>query len=185
MNWLKQNWKNLLLIVIAIVAMLVFPYSCKKGEAPAVTPVPEVTPQVIHQYFPDTTQSEARDISRQIVRAKTEQAPQYHYYTITQEAADEQAQEYGEQQKADKIIKETHQVEVKDDKTGEKTQVIENSYYGINLERKHRIKAGAAMIDNSAYLSLGYQNRDVEYKVYYSPQKNNVGVGVEVTIAKW
>ena len=68
---------------------------------------------------------------------------------------------------------------------GNETSVIENDYYAINLERKHRVKAGAAMIDNDAYVTVDYQNRDVEYKAYYSPSAKKVGAGVEVTIAKW
>ena len=94
------------------------------------------------------------------------------------------AQEYGKAQKADKIVKETHEVEVKDD-NGNKTSVIENDYYAINLERKHRIKAGAMNVDGDTYIKAAYQNRDVEYEVYHSLKTGKTGVGVEATIAKW
>ena len=103
---------------------------------------------------------------------------------MTQQEADNKAKEYGNAQKTGKIIKETREFEVKDD-SGNKTSVIENDYYAINLERKHRIKTGAAMIDHDAYVAVGYQNRDVEYKAYYAPPAKKAGVGVEVTIAKW
>jgi hypothetical protein len=182
-NWLKDNWKSLLLVAIAIIALIAF--WPRKTEAPEVVHVPEITTQALQQAMPDLSKSEVKDTAHQIQRAKETQAPQYHYYTYTQAAADKQAQEYAEKDKADKLVKETKEVEVKNEETGETSKVIENDYYAINLERKHRIKAGAAMIDKTAYISLGYQNRDVEYKIYYAPEKKEVGAGIEVTIAKW
>lgn len=60
-------------------------------------------------------------MAHQIQRAKETQAPQYHYYTVTQKEADNKAQEYGKKQKADKIVKETHEVKVQDDE-GQRNQ---------------------------------------------------------------
>ncbi len=73
---------------------------------------------------------------------------------------------------------------MKDD-IGNKTSFIENVYYGINLERKHRIKAGAAVVGDDIYMKASYQNRDIEYEVYHSSRTGKTGVGVDVTIAKW
>ena len=95
------------------------------------------------------------------------------------------AQQYAKKDKADRVVKETKEVEVKDETGKTKATVTENNYYAINLERKHRIKVGAAVVDGERYATVGYQNRDVEYKAFYSPEKHKGGASVEVTIAKW
>ncbi len=185
MDFFKKHSKTIMAITIAVlIAALIRLTFLKKTPEPEIVSVPEVSQQSLQQYFPMETKATVKDMAHQIQRAKETQAPQYHYYTVTQQEADNKAQEYGKAQKADKIVKETHEVKVKDD-AGKETSVIENDYYAINLERKHKIKAGAAMIDHDAYVTLGYQNRDVEYKAYYSPSAQKSGAGVEVTIAKW
>lgn len=176
--------KKMLAVITAVAAGVFLFNGCKKAHAPEVVTVPEVTEQNLRQYFPMESRATVKDMTHQIQRAKATQVPEYHYYTVTQKEADTKAQEYGKKQKADKIIKETHETKIKDDE-GKETSVIENDYYAINLERKHKIKAGAAMIDHDAYVTIGYQNRDVEYKAYYSPSAQKAGAGVEVTIAKW
>ena len=185
MDFLKKHSKTIMaIIIVVLIAALIRLTFFKKIPEPEIITVPEVSQKNLQQYFPMETKATVKDMTHQIQRAKETQTPQYHYYTATQQEADNKAKEYGNVQKADKIVKETHKVEVKDD-NGNKTHVIENDYYAINLERKHRIKTGAAMIDHDAYVTVGYQNRDVEYKAYYAPTANKAGVGVEVTIAKW
>lgn len=185
MDFLKKNSKTIMaVIIVVLIAALIRLAFFKKMPEPEIVTVPDISQQSLQTYFPMETKATIKDMAHQIQRAKETQAPQYHYYTVTQQEADNKAKEYGKIQKADKIVKETHEVEVKDDK-GDKTHVIENDYYAINLERKHRIKAGAAMIDHDAYMTIGYQNRDVEYKAYYSPSAKKAGAGIEVTIAKW
>lgn len=187
-NFFKSYWKELVIAVL-IICCSVFAYHWyqEKNKPPDVITVPDTSANTIQQYFPNTTKSEAKDLSHQIQRARETQAPVYHYYTTTQVAADKQAQSYAKQQKADKIIKTTAEVPVSGEtKDGDKSSsVIENSYYAISLERKHRVKIGAEVVDGDKYVSLGYQNRDVEYRVSYSPDTQKVGVGAEITIAKW
>jgi mannose/fructose/N-acetylgalactosamine-specific phosphotransferase system component IIB len=185
MDFLKKHSKTIMaIIIVVLIAALIRLTFFKKEPVPEIVTVPEVSRQTLRQYFPQETKATINDMAHQIQRAKNTQAPQYHYYTVTQEYADNKAQEYGKAQKADKIVKETHEVEVKDD-NGNKTSVIENDYYAINLERKHRIKAGAMNVDGDTYIKAAYQNRDVEYEVYHSPKTGKTGVGLEVTIAKW
>lgn len=181
-DFVKEHWKSMLLVFLAAFALTFFLNDTAK--APEVTPVKEISVPELKTAFPHETEATVKDMAHQMQRAKETQAPQYHYYTVTQKQADDKAQEYAKKQKADKLVKETHEVKVQDDK-GKETSVIENDYYAINLERKHKIKAGAAMIDHDAYVTLGYQNRDVEYKAYYSPSAQKAGAGIEVTIAKW
>ena len=155
----------------------------KKSE-PEITEVPSVSSKEIKNYFPMESEATVKDMAHQMERAKEKQAPQYHYYTVTQKQADDKAKEYAKAQKADKVVKESREVVIKDD-AGKSTSVIENDYYAINLERKHRIKAGVVALNDDTYVKAAYQNRDIEYEVYHSPKSGATGVGVEVTIAKW
>ena len=174
--------------VAGIILVLLIAYGgyfilTKKSE-PEITEVPSISSKEIKSYFPMESEATVKDMARQMDRAKEKQAPQYHYYTITQKEADTKAKEYTKAQKADKVVKESKKVIIKDD-DGNKTSVVENDYYAINLERKHKIKAGAAVVGDEAYIKASYQNRDIEYEVYHSPQTGKTGIGVEVTIAKW
>jgi hypothetical protein len=64
-------------------------------------------------------------------------------------------------------------------------QIIENSYYAINLNRKHSVEAGVKYVDKKVYAAVSYRNRDVRYEVMYSPKDRTWGAGVMVTVAKW
>ena len=155
----------------------------KKSE-PEITEVPSVSSKEIKSYFPMESEATVKDMAHQMERAKEKQAPQYHYYTVTQKQADDKAKEYAKAQKADKVVKESREVVIKDD-AGKTTSVIENDYYAINLERKHEVKVGAAMVDGTPFISVGCQNHKFEYKIYYAPTKCLAGVGAEAVIAKW
>lgn len=161
-------------------------YKVHKTE-PEVITVPSTNVSDIKPFFPKETNSTIKDLSNQMTSAKETQAPIYKYYTITQEAADKKAQEYAASQKADKIVKETREKDIigSDDNSSEQNKVIENNYYGISLERKHKIKAGAAVIDDDPYISVSYQNRKIEYTAYVNPNNNKYGAGVSYTVAQW
>lgn len=158
----------------------------KLGTKPEIVEVPNTTPNQLKVYFPMESQATIEDMSHQIQRAKEKQAPTYQYYTTTRKAADDKAQQLAKAQKADKVIKNTTKEPVLDE-TGKQTSdsVIRNDYYAIKLERKHKVKAGAAVIGGETYMSIGYQNRDVEYKVYYNSQRQIVSAGIDMTVTKW
>lgn len=191
-KWKTWTQKYKAYIVAAIVCIVVFAglalyHECNKSTdtPPPITTVPAATPQTLQQYFPQMTPADSKDLSHQITRAHDTQAPKYIYYTSTQAAADKQAQVYGKQQKADQIVKQTTTKEVKDE-TGKTTgQVIENDYYAVNLARKHDVKVGAAAVDGTAYATVSYRNRDVQYTGYYNPATHQGGAGVSVTVAEW
>lgn len=180
--------KKFYAICVLILALIIggIWYYLHQEKAPEIVSVPSTTTQDIRPVFPKESESTVEDISHQITRVKEIEVPKYKYYTVTQEAADARAETIAKEQKADKVVKETNVVAVKD-AAGKDTEqsVIENAYYGINLDRKHKIKIGGASIDGITYLSAGYQNRDIDYKAYYSPEKKVAGLGVDVTIAKW
>ena len=185
---MSEKNKKIMMRVAWIILVLLIAYGgyfilTKKSE-PEITEVPSISSKEIKSYFPMESEATVKDMAHQLDRAKEKQAPQYHYYTITQKEADTKAKEYAKAQKADKVVKESKKVIIKDN-DGNKTSVVENDYYAINLERKHKIKAGAAVVGDEAYIKASYQNRDIEYEVYHSPQTGKTGVGVEVTIIKW
>ena len=106
------------------------------------------------------------------------------------EQADHQAQSYAKQQKADKVVKTSVTKQMPDiqNPDGSKTpgqQIVENDYYAINLNRKHDVKLGVAVIDSTAYIEASYRNREVECQIFYSPKKQAAGAGIKYTVAKW
>lgn len=180
MNMLKKNWMGLVLVLMA--AVIIGLGHANKESEPEIVSVPHVNLPALNAAFPMESQSTVKDITKQIQKAKDTQAPQYHYYTTTQQTADVKAQQLAKTQKADKIIKETGAAAVE----GNSDQpVIENSYYAIELERKHRVDVGAAVIDGKPYAEAKYRNRDIEYEVYYGLRNHDIGAGVSCTIAKW
>ena len=192
--FLVPYWKyiKIALIALLVVALGVTAYLWyqEKNKPPEVVKVPDTTVSSLSTAFPHETQSTLKDMNHQIERAKNTQAPQYHYYTYNQESADRQAQTYAKQQKADKVVKTSVTKQLPDiqNPDGTKTpgqQVVENDYYAINLNRKHDIKAGAAVVDGTAYVEVSYRNRDVELQAFYSPEKQTGGAGIKYTVAKW
>ncbi len=186
---MSEKVKKIMMRVAGVLLVLLIAYGgyfilTKKSEPEIVRVPADISTKEVKKYFPMESEATVKDITHQMERVKEKQAPQYHYYTITQKEADTKVKEYARAQKADKVVKESKKVIIKDD-DGNKTSVVENDYYAINLERKHKIKAGAAVVGDEAYIKASYQNRDIEYEVYHSPQTGKTGVGVEVTITKW
>lgn len=167
-------------------ALVAVPLSCGHDKAPEIHTVPAISQKALQPYFPNSSKSEVKDIERRIITTKENKAPTHTYITYTQQAADAQAQRYAKQDKADKVIKQTSEKDVIDEKgkpTGDK--IIQNDYYAINMNRKHDIKVGVAVVDDKKYATLSYRNRDIEYGVMHNPDTKKTGVSVAVTVAKW
>ena len=126
--------------------------------------------------------NDANDISGLINRSVSKEKPYAHSITTDETIADNTAKQIAKEKKADMIIKQTA-----DDKqaSNEKVNVQDNNYYVINQERKHDIKAGCAYVDNSAYATVSYRNRQVEYTAMYNPSTHQAGAMVQVTVARW
>ena len=194
-NYVVEHKKAAVIAIVCITLLcIVLAFKgCKEesAKAPEVTPVHSTTPQALQEYFPNMSKADAKDTSRLIEHAQ-QQAPTYQYFTNTQQAADRQAQAYASRDKADKLIKTTTAVPVIDsaaakskDNGQHAAEVIQNNYYAIQQQRKHEVKAGAAVIDQKVYGELSYRNRDVEYSVYCDTSGQHYGAGVQYTIAKW
>lgn len=193
-NYVTEHKKAAVIaMVCAVLLCIVLAFKgCKEeAKAPEVTPVHSTTPTALQEYFPNMSKSDAKDTSRLINHAQ-QQAPTHQYFTTTQQAADRQAQAYAARDKADKLIKTTTAVPVIDsaaakskDNGQHAAEVIQNNYYAIQQNRKHEIKAGAAVIDSKVYGELSYRNRDVEYSVYCDTSVQHYGAGIQYTVAKW
>ena len=176
--------------MVAVILLALFAcyrvYKVYFDKAPEVVTVPDISQESIQTAFPTSSKSEVKDITHQIERVREVQVPSYRWYSTNQAAADNRAQQYEKQDKADKVVKTTVEKTVKDENGKDTEQkVIENDYYAIQLERKHKIKMGAAVVDDDHYVTLSYQNRKIEYELYYSPDTQKYGAGVSYTVAQW
>lgn len=176
---LKQYFPYIVIFVIAF-ALSQLISSGGREKVPPIVEVPKVTKEYIKQAIPEMSNSDAKRTERIIERTVERQAPKQQWYSNSQQVADETAQQIGKKDKADKIIKESSEKKVE----GSDQTITENKYYGIHLERKHKIKLGVANVDHTTYTTLAYQNRSLEYRAYYSTQ-GKTGVGVEYTVAQW
>ena len=126
--------------------------------------------------------NDANDITRLANRSASTEKPYAHSITTDEAVADNKAKEIAKNRKADMVIKQTAE-----DKqaSNDKIQVHDNNYYVINQERKHAINVGVADVDNSAYATVSYRNRQVEYTAMYNPSTHQAGAMVQVTVSKW
>ena len=173
------------LLVVLVIIMGVVLYKEHTKKMPEVQPVASTSQKDIRPYFPKATKSDIKDISHQVTRVYEKETPEYRYYTTTVEAADKQAQAYAKQDKADKVLKTTTERVIQNEKGEPSGSIVENNYYSVNLNRKHDIKVGGAYMDDQAYASISYRNRDVEYTGYKAMDSDNFGAGVSVAVAKW
>lgn len=121
----------------------------------------------------------ANQLTKIIERTTETKAPTYQYYTSTDSAADKVAQQQAKANKADVLVKQ------QDKKTVGDTTVVDNKYYAITNARKHSVSVGAADINNEAYATISYRNRDITYTGYYNPSTKDAGAGVSIQIASW
>lgn len=176
---MKEDIKTIALVILfAIVCWFTYEHFHKE-PVPEIVNVPQVTGQEVQKAVPDMSRREVERTTRIIERTTTKEAPVQSWYAVSEPAADSKAQEIAKEQKADKVIKHTEEKQVE----GSDNKVVAANYYGISLERKHRVKAGVAIINNEPYGTIAYQNRDIEYTAYAG--HDNYGAGIQYTIAKW
>ena len=171
-------WAALLILAAAFFG---YAWCHRHKPEPPVVNVESTMPEDLRLKMPELTKADSRDLSHQVQRAVATHRYTYQYYTTTQEQADKTAQTLAKKDKADKVIKQTMEKPV----AGSDQKVIENQYYAVNLNRKHDVKVGAATVDGTAYATVSYRNRDVEYTGMYSPAEKKAGAAVSVTVAKW
>lgn len=131
-----------------------------------------------------SSDSDAADVSNLIQKAAAKPATVI-YYTSTQQEADKQAQTLAKTDKADYVLKQTTTANPVKSVGAPTNQEIQNNYYAISQERKHRISAGATVIDSKAYATLAYTNDRMTYEVHSKDLRGIDGGSVLYTVAKW
>ena len=174
-----EKAKDVILVILVVAVCWLGYEHFHKEPVPEIVNVPQVTRQEVQKVMPDMNRKEVERTTRIIERTTTKEAPSQSWYSASEPAADAKAQKIAKEQKAETVVKHIEEKPVE----GSDKKIVEADYYGINLERKHRIKAGAIVIDNEPYGSLTYQNRDFEYTAYVGQDK--YGAGIQYTIAKW
>lgn len=127
----------------------------------------------------DVTRQEAEELKAQIADLKnTPPAVSYYVAAPTVSAAAEKVQE--------SISNGTAPEEVL--APSDKTVIAEGEQkvdvYKINLRNNHKIKAGMSVVDDKAYLSVGYQAGRVEGILHFDGDGLN-GASVLYTIKEW
>jgi hypothetical protein len=178
---------SILLIIILSVFVYMHYHNNKASDVKQVTSETKtVLPSDVQTAFSingkTVSESDAKDLSRQINRVSKKELPAYHSITIEKESADNKANEIAKENKADAVI---NQKSKNEKESNDKADVYDNNYYIVSSERKHDIKAGCAYVDNSAYATVSYRNRQVEYTAMYNPSTKQAGAMVQVTVAKW
>lgn len=171
-----------ILIIIAILVLgsyLVLQHNnLVSTEKIPVTPIEDTTPTdvasgqaAIGKY---EGKGNAADVSRLISHA-VQQPPTVVYVTTTQAAADTKAQQMAAKDKANYVLKQP---------TNTATQ-IQNNYYAIQQERKHKIAVGGADVNSKACAAISYTNRDTTITAYSKDIKGIDGASITYTVAKW
>ena len=182
--WAQYKLPIVITAVCTVIIVAIFWLLKPESQAPKITAVSGTSATQLRVSDPKLSPGDARDISHRIDTVVRTQPPTVQYYTISQAAADSKARELAKSDGADKVIKTINEVPIE----GAESQagnVIQNNYYAIQMQRKHDIKVGAAVIDSKAYATISYRNRDVTYEAYYNPATQKGGAGVAVTVAKW
>ena len=201
MENIKEWFRNLftfckahfrLVLELAVIALIliacVFIYVNNKKiteEIPVITTTTasNVLPTDISTAFrtqgKSISSNNANQLTKIIERTTETKAPTYQYYTSTDSAADKVTQQQAKANKADVLVKQ------QDKKTVGDTTVVDNKYYAITNARKHSVSVGAADINNEAYATISYRNRDITYTGYYNPSTKDAGAGVSIQIASW
>lgn len=172
-------------IILILLVMMVLALKNKlvtKVENPPVTEITDTTPAsiasgqaAVGKY---TGADDAKDVSNLINKAK-ESAPTAVFYTTTQKASDSEAQTLAKADKADYVLKQITSTPVKS------AEQIQNNYYAITQERKHRIAMGLTAIDGQAYESIAYTNDRLTYELHSKDLKGINGASVMYTVKKW
>ena len=174
---------GIVIFILLVVMVLVFQHKLvTKVENPPVTEITDTTPAsvatgqaAVGKY---TGADDAKDVSNLITKA-VQSGPTAVFYTTTQKAADNEAQTLAKADKADYVLKQTTSTPVKS------AEQIQNNYYAIQQERKHRMAAGVTAIDGQAYATVSYTNDRLTYELHSKDMKGIDGASIMYTVKKW
>jgi hypothetical protein len=186
-TWIFDNKLHIIYggIILVLILGLVLQYKFSTSTPPVAT-IEDTTPTsvasgqaAVGKY---TGKDDAADVSNLITKAQ-QSTPTAVFYTATQAAADKQAQIMSKTDKADYVLKETKAKDPAAAPSG--SEQIQNNYYAIQQERKHRLAAGVTAIDGKAYATVAYTNDRLTYELHSKDLKNIDGASVMYTVKKW
>lgn len=180
-DFIKSNWKEIVIGILVIFLIAVGYYEYKKYETVPMTTIkentiPEVTDAIDKLGIGDKVTP--KELKNSIDKAN-QSAPQKTFITSTQKEADSQANTIAKTDKADAVIKQTQA-------TTSNSGIV-NNYYGLHLEKNNKIKAGITVVDNKVYENIGYQHKKDEVILHMQLGNSQPIKGVTYmrTIAEW
>lgn len=181
---IKEHYKIAIAIAlcvfIAIVGVLIYHHKQKQIEKPVViTQEQAKSPQELSKAIHVTEQEAQEVISK---KERTQPIATYYTQAPTVEVAAEQVK----QDVAHSNPNVPKAATEKSDRTAVVTNTDEQKVdvYKINLNKGHKIKAGATLIDNKAYETIGYQAGKVEVLTHFNGQHLEGG-SVLYTLKEW
>lgn len=186
LSWLKKNWKNIVIVITTLIATFaIFAYVQKNKEEPKV-----ITNYIVRQAQIDklakgidVNPEQAKVIRSEII--KTEARSPDGQFTVVATNLDKATKEAQSliKKEDDKLPKAALE---KTDRTvitkNEDNQTVD--IYKINLNKAHKIKAGATVINDKIYPSIGYQAGRVEGLMHFDGSKIK-GATVMYTVVQW
>ena len=176
-----------LVVILSVFAFLHFHHkseTVKQVTTETKTVLPSTVSTAFEYNGKTVSESDAKTISNNIKRTTEQSAPKHEYYTVSDNDADNQAQAYAKNDKADALSKTQDKQTIKD-KQGNTTTVYDNKYYAISAERKNTISVGVATVDNKAYATVAYTHDRVTASIYSKDFKGVDGASVMYTVSKW
>lgn len=186
LSWLKKNWKNIVIVITTLIATFaIFAYVQKNKEEPKV-----ITNYIVRQAQIDklakgidVNPEQAKVIRSEIIKTETRSPDgQFTVVATNLDKATKEAQSLIKKED-DKLPKAALE---KTDRTvitkNEDNQTVD--IYRINLNKAHKIKAGATVINDKIYPSIGYQAGRVEGLMHFDGSKIK-GATVMYTVVQW
>lgn len=186
LSWLKKNWKNIVIVITTLIATFaIFAYVQKNKEEPKV-----ITNYIVRQAQIDklakgidVNPEQAKVIRSEIIKTETRSPDgQFTVVATNLDKATKEAQSLIKKED-DKLPKAALE---KTDRTvitkNEDNQTVD--IYKINLNKAHKIKAGATVINDKIYPSIGYQAGRVEALAHFDGSKIK-GATVMYTVVQW
>ena len=175
-------------IILVLIIGLVLQYKFSQNSnstPPPVATIENTTPAGVAEGQAAagkyTGKEDAADVS-QLIEQAVKKPADVTFYTSNQKDADKQAQKLAKVDKADYVLKETA---VPKSGVGDKMSEIQNNYYAIQQERKHRLAAGVTAIDGKAYATVAYTNDRLTYEIHSKDLKQIDGGSILYTVKKW
>lgn len=186
LSWLKKNWKNIVIVITTLIATFaIFAYVQKNKEEPKV-----ITNYIVRQAQIDklakgidVNPEQVKVIRSEIIKTETRSPDgQFTVVATNLDKATKEAQSLIKKED-DKLPKAALE---KTDRTvitkNEDNQTVD--IYKINLNKAHKIKAGATVINDKIYPSIGYQAGRVEGLMHFDGSKIK-GATVMYTVVQW